>query len=155
MKDRIVMLYLLAHAVVACDGTAGGAPPPAPAPTQTTASVAPASPLRAASGAPATPPASASCGAAGQPDCPLKAWMRATLQPYLNSGGTDLTRLATSLDKLAAAAPVEYPRWGAIARTAAAAARSNKLDEVKTACADCHETYRAGFRATMQARRLF
>jgi hypothetical protein len=81
--------------------------------------------------------------------------MRRTLQAYLTRGETDLPRLASALDKLADAAPPEYPRWAPIARGAADAARRDDVAAIKRACGDCHDTYRTSFRETMRARRLF
>ena len=105
--------------------------------------------------APVSAAARASCGGDGEPDCPLRTWMRSTLQAYLLGATPDPERLATSLDKLAGAAPPEFPRWESFARRAAADARKGDLDGVKRACGECHNAYRTQFQATMRTRRLF
>jgi hypothetical protein len=95
------------------------------------------------------------CGGPGEPDCPLRTWMRSTLQAYLLGATPDPERLAASLDKLAGAAPSELPLWGTFARRGAEHARKGDLDGVKKVCAECHNTYRTEFQATMRTRRLF
>jgi hypothetical protein len=81
--------------------------------------------------------------------------MRSTLQAYLLGATPDPERLAVSLDKLAGAAPSEFPRWGAFARRGAEDARKGDLDGVKQTCGECHKAYRTQFQATMRTRRLF
>jgi hypothetical protein len=82
--------------------------------------------------------------------------MRATLQAYLVREDTsNLPRIASALEKLASGGPAEYPHWGSLARSGAAAARRQDFSTLKQSCAGCHEAYRSDFRGHMRSRRLF
>jgi hypothetical protein len=104
-----------------------------------------------ASAAPATP--AASCGKTGLPDCPLQAWMKATLQPSLKSG--DLARLVEPLDELARHEPRAFAGWAESARAAAEAARKGDAERVRVECKDCHDRFRSKFRSELRGARLF
>jgi hypothetical protein len=82
--------------------------------------------------------------------------MRSTLQSYMTgTDGPRHDRLAAALEKLASKAPAEYPQWADMARQGAQAAGRKDLAGVKQACVQCHDAYRAQFRASIRARRLF
>lgn len=92
------------------------------------------------------------CGDKGFPDCPMQAWMKATLQPYLLA--SDGPRLAEAFHKLAAAAPAGYDDWAAVAQSGADAAQAGDMARVKQTCAECHGRHRVRFRNELRQRKL-
>jgi hypothetical protein len=116
------------------------------------------SPSAAAPPAPAAAPSAGSapvtaCGSKGLPDCPLQAWMKATLQAYLTAG--DTARLATALDELASHPPDGFANWSATAKAGADAARGGDVAKVRAECQTCHEEHRTVFRKQIRTARLF
>jgi hypothetical protein len=100
-------------------------------------------------------PTATDCGHSGGPDCPLQAWMKATLQPYLLAGqGADTERLQAALEKLASVAPAGFPEWANMARDGAAQAAAGQLSGVRHSCTRCHDAYRARYRAELRGRTL-
>jgi hypothetical protein len=126
---------------------------PAPDPAQNKSEASPAALAASASAAAALPAPAAGCGKRGLPDCPLQAWMKATLQPSLKSG--DLARLVEPLDELARHEPRAFAGWAESARAAAAAARKGDAERVRVECKDCHDRFRSKFRSELRGARLF
>ena len=89
------------------------------------------------------------CGP-GSEKCPLQKIMRDDVSNAVVAG--DGARLATVLDRVAAAAPDATWTWAAIARQGALAAREGDLAGARKACAQCHELYKAPWRASHRAR---
>ena len=97
--------------------------------------------------------AASACGAKSQPDCPLQGWMKSTLQVYLRE--KNYTRLASSLQELAANAPDGYANWKELALAAAAAAAEQDETAVSKNCKSCHNEHRSRFRKERRAVPLF
>lgn len=102
---------------------------------------------------PAAAAASVSCGGKSLPDCPLQGWMKSTLQSYQKE--KDYTRLATSLEKLAANAPEGYGTWKELALAGAAAALKHDDTAVSKNCKTCHNEHRQRFRKERRAEPIF
>ena len=118
-------------------------PPPAPPPPV------------AAEPAPPPDPAAAEeprCGHAGQPDCPLQAWMDAQLNTAMSDG--NFAALARSLRELAHDPPSGFSNWRRWAEKGADAAERNDQAEVKAACSGCHNEHRETYRKTIRGRTL-
>lgn len=102
---------------------------------------------------PAAAAASVSCGGKSLPDCPLQSWMKSTVQAYQRE--KDYTRLASSLEKLAANAPEGYGNWKDLALAGAAAALKHDDTGVSKNCKTCHNEHRARFRKERRATPVF
>ena len=63
-------------------------------------------------------------------------------------------RLAAVLDRVAAATPDPTWTWTAIARQGAVAARAGDLASARKACAQCHEPYKAPWRASHRTKQV-
>lgn len=85
------------------------------------------------------------CGAVGQPNCPMQAWMKSSFQGPMASN--DFTRLEASFEKLVKVAPPAFEGWAAISKAGAKAAAAKDARGVAAACKDCHERHRARYRA--------
>jgi len=101
-----------------------------------------------------TPSASSSAhpADAGDPDYPLRAWMRANVAPAMSSEDTEA--LASAFDRIATFAPPGYPNWVSISKDGAAAARALSIVGVKGACRGCHEQYKARYKSELRTRAL-
>lgn len=89
-----------------------------------------------------------SCGVKGMPDCPLQAWMKATLQSYVRSQKYD--RIATSFERLSKVAPIGYEEWSKISAQGVKAAQQKNKAGVMASCKICHDTYRKEFRKSFR-----
>jgi hypothetical protein len=92
------------------------------------------------------------CGVAGQPDCPLQGWMKATMTPAISAG--DLVRLERDFKRIADFAPPDYGRWKAISGAGADAAAHGDIEGARQACKSCHDEFRARYRRELRARAL-
>jgi hypothetical protein len=81
---------------------------------------------------------------------PLKVWMAANLSRAVKT--QDFEALAQALPVLAASAPPELEGWAAIAARGAEAAAARDIERVRQSCGDCHDSYRAAYRARFRAR---
>jgi hypothetical protein len=104
--------------------------------------------MRSALPTPAPPPRS--CGNAGEPDCPLQAWMDDRLNAELGHG--NYSQLARSLRTLAEDAPAGLHNWRRWAEIGARAADDRDADGVRSACNGCHDEHRRQYRNLMRAR---
>ena len=84
--------------------------------------------------------------------CPLQKIMRDDVSNAVVSG--DGPRLAAVLDRVAAATPDPTWTWTAIARQGAVAARAGDLASARKACAQCHEPYKAPWRASHRTKQV-
>lgn len=116
-------------------------------------------PPRGKRGAPAktAPAAVIACGGAGQPRCPLDAWMEDNVEPAAERG--DLPRLAELYTKMAGFAPdpswnTGESSWRAIAEGAAAKARAGDMRGARSACKSCHQAWKERYRNEFRARVL-
>jgi hypothetical protein len=113
---------------------------------------------RGASASSKTPaPAVVACGGAGQPRCPLDAWMEENVEPAAERG--DLSRLAELYTKMAGFAPdpswnTGDNSWRAIAEGAAAKARAGDMRGARSACKSCHQAWKERYRNEFRARAL-
>jgi hypothetical protein len=92
----------------------------------------------------------AACGAAGQPLCPLEAWMEAELSAPLQS--RDWDHLSRSLKRLAADAPAAYPRWADWTLAGLRASLVKDRAAVNASCEACHKAARDDYRRRMAGR---
>jgi hypothetical protein len=92
----------------------------------------------------------APCGEAGQPPCPLEAWMEDQLSAPLLA--RDWDHLVRSAERLAAHAPAAYPRWAELARAVLSGAQAKDKDAVKASCDGCHGSIRDDYRVRMHGR---
>ena len=81
---------------------------------------------------------------------PLKVWMAANLARAVKT--QDFEALAQALPVLADSAPPELAGWAAIATRGAEAAVARDIEAVRQSCGDCHDGYRAEYRARFRAR---
>jgi hypothetical protein len=117
-------------------------------------------PPRGKRGAPApgkAPAAAVACGGAGQPRCPLDAWMEDNVEPAAERG--DLPRLAELYTKMANFAPdpswnAGGNSWRAIAEGAAAKARAGDARGARSACKSCHQAWKERYRSEFRSRAL-
>jgi cytochrome c556 len=79
--------------------------------------------------------------------------MKSTVQAYQKE--KDYTRLASSLEKLAANAPEGYGNWKDLALAGAAAAAQHDDTAVSKNCKACHNEHRARFRKERRAEPVF
>ena len=79
--------------------------------------------------------------------------MKSTVQTYQRE--KDYTRLASSLEKLAANAPEGYDNWKELALAGAAAAQQHDDTALSNNCKSCHSEHRARFRKERRAVPLF
>jgi len=106
--------------------------------------------MRRAVPLPAQPPSPRPCGNAGEPECPLQAWMDDRLNTELAEG--NYPQLARSLRALAQDAPAELHNWRRWAELAASAAADGDGDGVRSACSGCHDEHRRAYRKLMRGR---
>ena len=102
-------------------------------------------------------PAVVACGEAGQPKCPLDAWMEENVEPAAERG--DLPRLAELYTKMAGFAPdaswnTGATSWRAISEAAAEKARAGDMRGARSACKSCHQAWRSRYRAEFRGRTL-
>lgn len=90
------------------------------------------------------------CGGKGQKDCPMQGWMKEVMDEALSSG--DGARLASALAYAAGKPPPGMGQWTSIASAGAAKAKVGDISAAKMRCKQCHELYRAKYRATMRDR---
>ena len=98
---------------------------------------------------PAKALAEAACGAAGLPECPLQAWMKANAGPAMTAA--DTKRLERAFTRIAAFSPAGFANWEAIAREGSAAASKGDVEGCRRACKTCHDQHRARYRAERRA----
>jgi hypothetical protein len=97
--------------------------------------------------------AAASCGEKGQPKCPLQGWMSTVVQPALAS--KEASKLAAALRQCAKYAPPGFPEWAKIANEGATAVdRASNVTAGKKSCTDCHNLYKAKYKAEARTRPL-
>lgn len=95
--------------------------------------------------------AAITCGEKGQPKCPLQAWMSTVMQPALAS--KDAAKLAAALRQCAKYAPPGYPDWAKLSTDGATAIdRARDVSAGKKSCTDCHNLYKAKYKAEARAR---
>lgn len=87
----------------------------------------------------------ATCGQGGLPPCPLQAFMRSSVAAPL--ARDDVKTIAASLEKVATLGPPEWKTWAEFARRGAAAAGKNDRAAIRSSCTDCHNAWRAEYRA--------
>ncbi len=78
--------------------------------------------------------------------------MRASVAAPLARG--DMKTIAASLEKVATHGPVDWKTWSEFARQGAAAAVKNDRTAIRAACNDCHNAWRAEYRARYRERPL-
>jgi hypothetical protein len=93
-----------------------------------------------------------SCGAVPLAPCPLQSWMRVEASPAMRA--EDAARLLAVFAAVERFAPPAYNEWSAIARRGQGAARGGDIEGARAACGDCHDLYRARYRAEMRGRPL-
>ena len=79
--------------------------------------------------------------------------MRSQAAPAMKA--RDKVRLERAFTQIATFAPPDYPQWIKLSEAGAAAARRGDVDEAEVACSDCHDTYRARYRAERRDRPIF
>ena len=90
------------------------------------------------------------CGAKGQKFCPLQGWMKKVMAGA--SSNEDGPALAKALTYVADHAPPEYKGWQTIAGDGAMKAKAGDIDGAKAACKQCHDAYKAKYKAEMRDR---
>lgn len=83
---------------------------------------------------------------------PLQEWMSANLARPVKA--QDFPALERALGSLASIGPDQFPDWKRFAKAGAIAAAAKDIDRVRASCTDCHQTYRAEYRAQMRTRPL-
>jgi hypothetical protein len=105
----------------------------------------------ASSAAPSGSIALGACGEKGQPKCPLQAWMSTVMQPAMAT--KDAAKLAAALRLSAKQGPPGYPNWAKLSNDGAAAVeKANDVTAGKKSCADCHNLYKAKYKAESRNR---
>ncbi|HSO41187.1 MAG TPA: hypothetical protein VLT33_52030 [Labilithrix sp.] len=89
------------------------------------------------------------CGPSSEA-CPLQRLMRDEVANAVVGG--DGAALAATLERVAQATPDATWAWSTIARAGAAAARAGDRPGTRKACAQCHELYKAQWRASHRRR---
>ncbi len=85
------------------------------------------------------------CGSKENP-CPLQKWMRQNMAPALAAG--DNAGLAAALDKVAKTSPdSSWSSWSTISKQGSDAAKKGDLAGAKASCKDCHDAYKAKYKA--------
>jgi len=97
-------------------------------------------------------PAAAACGDAPLDPCPLQDWMDATLVPPFKR--RDFGRLEAAFRDLAAMGPDGWSGWIEVADAGVAAARRGSIEDVRVACAGCHDRFRHRYRTEIRSRAL-
>jgi len=91
----------------------------------------------------------AACGSKENP-CPLQKWMRANMGAQL--AANDTAGLAKAFDKIASSSPDPAWTWAAIAKAGGEAAKKGDVAGAKAACKDCHDKYKADYKAKFRAK---
>jgi hypothetical protein len=150
VRYRIAAASGLAVAICACShgaGSASGGEALEEAPSSATFAAAPAAPEPGP--ASETPATDAACGRSDLPDCPLQAWMKANMAHQAMDG--DVKAVERGFTKLAGTCLDGYPDWSSTAQAAAVAAHRGDLEAARRGCKQCHEEYRAKYRAERRA----
>jgi hypothetical protein len=149
---RLAAVAAVAAAMAA--GCSGDRAEAAPAGGWSTAAQA-AEPSPVASAAPGAAPGAASSpapAAADSEDFPLKQWMSANLGRAIKT--EDFPALERALASAAGFAPPEFPGWRAIAERGSRAAAARNIAGARDSCTQCHNKFRAEYRAKMRTRLL-
>jgi hypothetical protein len=95
------------------------------------------------------PPKTFDCGSREKP-CPMQGWMKRVMAPASSSRDPDA--LSKALAYVAAHVPPGFSTWAAIANDGGAKAAAGNIDDAKASCKQCHDTYKARYKATMRDR---
>lgn len=125
---------------------ASTAPKGAPSAAESSAAVA-APPEASASAVPAAK--QFACGAKEKP-CPMQGWMKRVMAPAASAG--EGPALASALTYVAKHVPPGFDTWAAISNEGVKKAKAGDVDGAKASCKQCHDAYKAQYKATMRDR---
>jgi hypothetical protein len=136
-------------------GSAEMKPAPIPEPSAAS-SVAPSTASSVAS--PVAPEATASgalsakkfdCGSKEKP-CPMQGWMKRVMAPAASAG--EGPALAAALTYVEKHVPPGFDTWASISSEGAKKAKAGDVAGAKASCKQCHDAYKAQYKATMRDR---
>lgn len=168
MIPRAAAAAALSILAMGCEGEKAGAATTSAAEGKTVAVIAPSAPpapsaAKAASASAASaaaedaPAASAiagaktfDCGAKGQKLCPMQKWMKTVMAAASSSDDGD--QLASALTYVANHPPPGFVTWTAISQSGAKKAKAGDLEGAKVSCKQCHDQFKADYKATLRDR---